>query len=112
MMDREFIISVSDLGNALLKSKPSGVSRSSGEGWAYFQSFANAFEMAKVEAEKFIAECKVEKSIIAKKELDDAQRDSGLAKEDKGESSDDVQQGEGAGSGFPKPKRISKDILR
>jgi predicted transcriptional regulator len=76
------------------------------------QSYTNALALARVRAEKFIAERKVEKSIIAKKELDDASRDTGLAKEDKGESPDDVQQGEGAGSGFPKPKRIGKNILR
>ncbi len=55
-----------------------------------FQNFGNAFEMCKVSAEKFIAERTVEKGIIAKKEMDDAQGDSGLAGEDKEETPESV----------------------
>ena len=55
-----------------------------------YQSYTNAFEMGKIRAEKFIAECKMEKSITAKKELDDAQGDSELAGGDKEETPEPV----------------------
>ena len=55
-----------------------------------YQNYGNAFETAKVSAEKFIAERKMEKSITAKKELDDAQGDSELAGGDKEEAPESV----------------------
>ena len=89
--DREFTINVNEHGDSIMRSEiVEGGAHQDKTDWKYFQSFTNAFEMAKVEAEKFIAECKVEKSITAKKEIDDASRNSELAGGGKDEAPESV----------------------
>ena len=55
-----------------------------------FQNFNNALGQARVDADKFFAETKVEKGIIAKKELDDASRNTELSGPSEKDSPDTV----------------------
>ena len=58
---------------------------------AVFQNCNNALGQVRINADKFFAETKVEKSIIAKKELDEnAQRDSELPETGEGDAPDTV----------------------
>ncbi len=93
MRSNKIIINVNEDGTAILTDggmTVNGKPLSDLSEAMHCQSYTNAFAVAKVRAEKFIAECKMEKSITAKKELDDAQGDSELDGGDKGETPEPV----------------------
>ncbi len=93
MRSNEIIIKVNEDGTAILTDggiTVDGKLLSELSEAAHYQSYANAFELGKIRAEKFIAECKMERGITAKKEIDDAQGSPRLAEGGKDETPEPV----------------------